>query len=79
MVYHSVLVCPLQPCSPRPLAAENILLTSTDDLSSVKVADFGLSQSFGPEDEPEVRRMHQFCGTMAFMVRAPWAVLPPSW
>lgn len=53
----------------RDLKPENILMTDRDNPGSIKVADFGLSKGFRREDEPEERRMTQFCGTMAFMVR----------
>eukprot|EP00499_Haloplacidia_sp_CaronLabIsolate_P013222 CAMPEP_0196773852 /NCGR_PEP_ID=MMETSP1104-20130614/3024_1 /TAXON_ID=33652 /ORGANISM="Cafeteria sp., Strain Caron Lab Isolate" /LENGTH=361 /DNA_ID=CAMNT_0042144003 /DNA_START=36 /DNA_END=1117 /DNA_ORIENTATION=+ len=51
----------------RDLKPENILMTDRDNPGSIKVADFGLSKGFRREDEPEERRMTQFCGTMAFM------------
>ncbi len=48
----------------RDLKTENILLKSSDDLSSVKIADFGLSAKF---ERILHFGMDQQCGTMVYM------------
>lgn len=61
---------------PLPTAPENILMTDSGDMNSIKVADFGLSKSFRQGDEPEDMRMTQFCGTMSFMAPELFAEQP---
>jgi len=49
----------------RDLKPENILLANRNDLSSVKVADFGLSARY--DRESYSRNLNGQCGTMIFM------------
>lgn len=44
---------------------ENILVKDRDDLSSMKIADFGLSGQFGAEGF--MKTFRQKCGTMIYM------------
>lgn len=60
-------MCIIHPFSPpsNVLFIENILINNYDDLSSIKVADFGLSAQF--DDEQCFRSLRQKCGTMVYM------------
>jgi serine/threonine protein kinase len=46
----------------RDLKPENILMGDSVDLSSVKLADFGLSHRFG-----DTKMIKEHCGTCIFM------------
>ena len=48
----------------RDIKPDNILLNSFEDLSTVKIADFGLSAKYGHEC---FKTMDQHCGTLIFM------------
>lgn len=49
----------------RDIKPENILIQDKNDLTSLKIADFGLSAQFGRSNMTKI--MTQQCGTVIFM------------
>jgi len=51
---------------------ENILLENKEDLSSIKIADFGLSVQYDTEFMYKQTTFNDFCGTKIYMAPELW-------